>query len=233
MKKIALITGASRGIGAATARHFAQQGYTVIINYNNSADKAKALQTELLQCGYDAHLYQADVSNPQQVADMFNYVAKYFRHLDVLVNNAGVWRGGLVQDVSLDDYNTVMDTNARGVFLCCKHALPLLSQGQNPTVVNVSSIWGVQGASCESVYCMSKFAVVGLTQSLAEELDGMVNVNCICPPIVLTEMCAGYTEEEKQAFCAEHNTKCYLPSEVAEEIFRLATCCTSGTIQKM
>ncbi|MBQ8505315.1 MAG: SDR family NAD(P)-dependent oxidoreductase, partial [Clostridia bacterium] len=104
MKKIALITGASRGIGAATARHFAQQGYTVIINYNNSADKAKALQTELLQCGYDAHLYQADVSNPQQVADMFNYVAKYFRHLDVLVNNAGVWRGGLVQDVSLDDY---------------------------------------------------------------------------------------------------------------------------------
>lgn len=234
MKKIALITGASRGIGAATARHFAQQGYTVIINYNNSADKAKALQTELLQCGYDAHLYQADVSNPQQVADMFNYVAKYFRHLDVLVNNAGVWRGGLVQDVSLEDYNTVMDTNARGVFLCCKHALPLLSQGQNPTVVNVSSIWGVQGASCESVYCMSKFAVVGLSVSLAEEWStSKINVNCLCPPMVQTDMCSGYTQEEIDEFCLASGTKLYTPSQVAQCIFQLATNGTSGVVEQL
>ena len=231
--KIALITGGSRGIGAECVKKFATEGYTVILNYNKSASTARNLQQQLQAQGCDVHLYQADVSNQSQVAEMFAWIKKYFKHLDVLVNNAGVWRGGLVQDVSLDDYNFVMDTNAKGVFLCCKHAIDLLRGGTNPAIVNMSSIWGLQGASCESVYTMSKFAVVGLTQSLAEELDGMVNVNCICPPIVLTEMCAGYTEEEKQAFCAEHNTKCYLPSEVASEIFRLATCGTSGTIQQM
>ena len=231
--KIALITGGSRGIGAECVKKFATEGYTVILNYNNSKSQAEALQFELQSQGCDVHLYQADVSNQSQVVEMFAWIKKYFKHLDVLVNNAGVWRGGLIQDVSLDDYNFVMDTNAKGTFLCSKHGLDLLRCAANPAIVNMSSIWGLVGASCESVYAMSKFAVVGLTQSLAEELDGMVNVNCICPPIVLTEMCAGYTEEEKQVFCLEHNTKCYQPSEVAQEIFRLATCGTSGTIQQM
>ena len=231
--KIALITGGSRGIGAECVKKFANEGYTVILNYNNSKTQAETLQRQLQSQGCDVHLYQANISNQTQVAEMFDWVQKYFKHIDVLVNNAGVWRGGLVQDVSEDDYNFVMDTNAKGAFLCCKHSLDLLRNGTNPAIVNMSSIWGLEGASCESVYAMSKFAIVGLTKSLAEELDGVVNVNCICPPIVLTEMCACYTEEERNAFCAEHNTKCYLPSEVAEEIFHLATCGDSGIIQKM
>ena len=231
--KIALITGGSRGIGAECVKKFAKEHYTVILNYNKSKAQAEQLQQQLASQGCDVHLYQADVSNPTQVVEMFAWVQKYFKHIDVLVNNAGVWRGGLVQDVTEADYDFVMNTNAKGTFLCCKHAVDLLRNGTNPTIVNMSSIWGLQGASCESVYSMSKFAVVGLTKSLAEELDGVVNVNGICPPIVLTEMCAGYAETEKQAFCAEHNTKCYLPSEVAEEIYRLATCYKSGIIQKM
>ena len=231
--KIALITGGSRGIGAECVKKFAKEHYTVILNYNKSKAQAEQLQQQLASQGSDVHLYQADVSNPTQVVEMFAWVQKYFKHIDVLVNNAGVWRGGLVQDVTEADYDFVMNTNAKGTFLCCKHAVDLLRNGTNPTIVNMSSIWGLQGASCESVYSMSKFAVVGLTKSLAEELDGVVNVNGICPPIVLTEMCAGYTETEKQDFCAEHNTKCYLPSEVAEEIYRLATCYQSGIIQKM
>lgn len=231
--KVALITGGSRGIGAECVKKFANEGYTVILNYNNSKTQAEQLQRDLQSQGCDVHLYQADVSLESQVAEMFSWVTKYFKHLDVLVNNAGVWRGGLIQDVTEADYDFVMDTNAKGAFLCSKHALDLLKKAQNATIVNVSSIWGFVSASCESVYSMSKFAVVGLTKSLAEELDGLVNVNCICPPIVLTEMCAGYTEEEKQAFSTQHNTKCYLPSEVADEIFRLATCATSGTIQKL
>ena len=231
--KIALITGGSRGIGAECVKKFATEGYTVILNYNNSKSQAEALQFELKSQGCDVHLYQANVSNQNQVVEMFAWIKKYFKHIDVLVNNAGVSRSGLIQDVSIDDYNFVMDTNAKGTFLCSKHGLDLLRNGTNPTIVNMSSIWGIKGASCESVYAMSKFAVVGLTKSLAEELDGMVNVNCICPPIVLTEMCASFTEEVKQAFCLEHNTKCYQPSEVAQEIFRLATCGTSGTIQQM
>ncbi|MBO5867258.1 MAG: SDR family oxidoreductase [Clostridia bacterium] len=228
--KVALITGGSRGIGAECVKKFARENYTVILNYNNSKTQAQQLQQQLLCQGCDVHLYQADVSDERQVVEMLAWIKKYFKHLDVLVNNAGVWRGGLVQDVTLDDCNLVMDVNAKGTFLCCKHAIELLRKGTNPTIVNMSSIWGLQGASCESVYAMSKFAVVGLTKSLAEELDGMVNVNCICPPIVLTEMCAGYTEEEKQAFCLQHNTKCYLPSEVACDIFHLATCGQSGII---
>ena len=231
--KIALITGGSRGIGAECVKKFANEHYTVILNYNKSKAQAAELQQQLISKGCDVHLYQADVSNQTQVVEMFTWIQKYFKHIDVLVNNAGVWRGGLVQDVSLDDYNFVMDTNAKGTFLCCKHALDLLRNGTNPAIVNMSSIWGLQGASCESVYAMSKFAVVGLTKSLAEELDGMVNVNCICPPIVLTEMCAGFTQEEKQAFCTEHNTKCYKPSEVADQIFHLATCEQSGIILKL
>ena len=232
-EKLALVTGGSRGIGAECVKKFAKEGYTVILNYNNSKTNAQTLQQQLQSQGYDVHLYQADVSNESQVIAMFDWVAKFFKHLDVLVNNAGVWRGGMIQDISQNDYNFVMDTNVKGAFLCCKYALPLLTKTGDSTIVNMSSIWGLKGASCESVYAMSKFAIVGLSQSLAEELDGVVNVNCICPPIVLTEMCAGYTEEEKQAFCAEHNTKCYQPSEVADEIFNIATCGHCGIIQKM
>lgn len=231
--KTVLITGGSRGIGAECVKQFATQGYTVILNYNNSKTQAQNLQTQLQSQGRDVHLYQADVSNENQVAQMFAWVQKYFKRLDVLVNNAGVWRGGLVQDVSSADYEFVMDVNAKGTFLCCKYALPLLKNAQSPSIVNLSSIWGLEGSSCESVYSMSKFAVVGLTRSLAKELDGIVNVNCICPPIVLTEMCAGYTEAEKQDFCAQHNTKCYQPMEVALQIYQLATQGCNGKIQKM
>lgn len=231
--KVALITGGSRGIGAECVKKFAQEGYTVILNYNSSKTHAQSLQQQLQSQGCDVHLYQADVSNEEQVVAMFEWIGKFFKHLDVLVNNAGVWRGGMIQDMSQDDYNFVMDINAKGAFLCCKYSLPILAKSTDASIVNMSSIWGLKGASCESVYAMSKFALVGLTQSLAEELDGIVNVNCVCPPIVLTEMCAGYTEEEKQAFCAEHNTKCYLPSEVATEVFELATRGANGTILKL
>lgn len=231
--KTVLITGGSRGIGAECVKQFATQGYTVILNYNNSKTQAQNLQLQLQSQGFDVHIYQADVSNENQVVQMFEWIQKYFKHLDVLVNNAGVWRGGLIQDVNSADYDFVMDVNAKGAFLCCKYALPLLKNAQNSSIVNLSSIWGLEGSACESVYAMSKFAIVGLTQSLAKELDGIVNVNCICPPIVLTEMCAGYTEAEKQEFCAQHNTRCYQPSEVASQIYRLATQGCSGKIQKM
>ncbi len=234
MKKIALITGASRGIGASTAQLFAQNGYTVIINYNNSADQAKKIQKQLIEQGCDAHILQADVSNVQQAHNMFDYIDRVFHHVDVLVNNAGIWRGGLIQDVNIEDYNAVMDTNARGVFLCCKRALPLLLRGDNPTVVNVSSIWGVHGSACESVYCMSKYAVVGLSTSLAQEWKDIgINVNCICPPMVQTDMCAGYTQQEIDQFCQQSGTSLYTPSQVAQHIFQLATEKTTGVVKQL
>ena len=228
--KTVLVTGGSRGIGAATVEKFAKNGYTVILNYNRSADKAEALRNLLNAEGCDVHLFRADVSNVGEVSAMFDYVGKYFKHLDVLVNNAGVALSRQLQDVTVQDFDHIMAVNAKGTFLCCQHALPYLTKCGG-SVVNVASIWGVRGASCESVYAMSKHAVVGLTRSLALELEATgVKVNAVCPPIVKTDMCAHYTDEDVAAFCAETHTRVYTPEQVAEQIFDLATSNTTGAV---
>ena len=187
--KVALVTGGARGIGAETVKKLAKEKYTVILNYRHSKQQAVELQRELIAAGGDIHLYCAYVSDVKQVSEMFAWVNKYFKKLDVLVNNAGVALTKQLQDVTESDYDTVMSTNAKAVFFCCQQALPLLKKSERGAIVNVSSIWGTKGASCESAYSMSKFAVVGLTKSLAEELQpAKITVNCVCPPIVLTDM---------------------------------------------
>lgn len=229
--KIALVTGGSRGIGAETVKIFARQGYTVILNYNRSKSHAEELQRELLSEGCDVHVYQADVSNVNQVAEMFNWITKYFKKLDVLVNNAGVALTKQIQDVTEPDFDQILSVNAKGTFFCCQHALPLLLNSGNGSIVNVSSIWGVEGASCESVYAMSKFAVVGLTKSLAKELQpSNICVNCVCPPIVLTEMSSHLTEQDISNFSEQQGVRVYLPQDVAQDIYKLATDGTTGQI---
>ena len=222
--KVALITGGSRGIGAATVDKFAKEGYSVILNYNKSESEAEQLKRRLVQAGADVHCYQADVSNVSEVTAMFQWVAKYFKKLDVLVNNAGVALTKQLQDVSEQDYDTVMNTNAKSMFFCCQQALPLLKRSDGSAIVNVSSIWGVEGASCESAYSMSKFAVVGLTKSLIEELQPLgVRVSCVCPPIVTTDMSNHLSSEDITAFCSSRKVRLYTPDEVANDIFALAT----------
>lgn len=228
--KICLVTGGSRGIGAATVTRFAEEGYTVIANYNKSVQQAQALQSQLNKRGCDVHLYQADVSSVEQISQMFLWVERYFKKLNVLVNNAGVACDKQLQDVSEEDWDRLFATNAKSAFFCCKGALPLLSK-QGGAIVNVSSIWGVEGASCESVYSMTKHALVGLTRSLAEELaPSGIRVNCVCPPIVSTEMCSHLSEQDKLDFCKKHSTRIYTPAQVAEDIFTLATGVDSGKI---
>ncbi len=229
--KVALITGASRGIGAATARAFAAENYTVLINWHNSESAALGLKEELLRCGCNAHLYRADVSNAAEVAEMFAWIEHYFKHLDVLVNNAGVALSALCQDVSESDFDRVMDVNAKGAFLCCQRAIPLFLKQGGGSIINVSSIWGVRGASCESVYSMSKHALVGLTKSLAEELSySGVRVNCVCPPMVLTDMCANFTQNDIDEFCRDNKVSVFTAEAVAQDILRLATGKDSGVI---
>lgn len=227
---IALVTGGSRGIGAATVKKFARSGYAVILNYNNSVAKAEELQKQLLAEGCDVHLYRADISSVEQTKVMFEWIEKYFKHLDVVVNNAAVCRSGLCQDVSEREYDEVMNVNAKGLFFCCKHAIPLLKHAHG-TIVNVSSIWGLCGSACESVYVMSKHAVVGLSKSLAQELNGCVNVNCICPTIIKTDMCSTMTDEEIDIFCSENDVPLQTVDEVADKIFALAVCGISGVIE--
>lgn len=228
--KVALITGGARGIGAATVERFAKNGYTVILNYNNSEAQARALQQRLNGEGCDVHLFKADVASVSEVAGLFDYVGKYFKHLDVLVNNAGVSCTAQLQDVCEADFDRTMSVNAKGTFLCCQQALPYLTKCGG-TILNVASIWGIKGASCESVYSMSKHAVVGLTRSLSLELNSTgVTVNAICPPIVKTDMCAHYTADEIADFCAETNTRVYTAEQVTEQIYAVALSGKNGLI---
>ena len=232
--KVALITGGSRGIGAAAVEQFAKNGYSVILNYNRSQAQAENLRARLLAEGCDVHLFKADVSSVAELQAMFGYVAKYFKKLDVLVNNAGVSLVKQIQDVTESDYDNVMSVNAKGAFFCCKLALPLLRQSGAASIVNVSSVWGVRGASCESVYSMSKHAVVGLTKSLAEELEQTgVTVSAICPPIVLTDMSAALTAGDVGGFCKQTGSRAYKPCEVAAEIYNLALSHTNGQILEL
>ena len=229
--KVALVTGGARGIGAETVKIFAQEQYTVIINYRNSREQAERLKSELVANGCDVHLYCADVSDTQQVCEMFAWVGKYFKKLDVLVNNAGISLTKQLQDVTATEFDSVMNTNARSAFFCCQQALPLLKKSQRGSIVNVASIWGVEGASCESVYSMSKFAIVGLTKSLAEELKpANIVVNCVCPPIVLTDMCKHLTAQEVDAFCKQHSVKAYVASDVAKDVYLLSQSAQTGII---
>ena len=228
--KTVLITGASRGIGAETAKEFAKNGWTVLINYNKSQSQVQELQRQLTNLGCDVHLMQADLSNPCQVEQMFEKINKLFHRLDVLVNNAGQSLYSQLQDVTVLQFDQLMAVNARAPFLCSQKAVDLFLKQGSGAIVNVSSIWGLQGASCESVYSMSKFALIGLTLSLHEEIGDFVNVNCVCPSIVATDMCAHLTDEELTAFLDEHCGRILKAEEVAKSIYEVATTDQSGRI---
>ncbi len=232
--KTALITGGSRGIGAATVEQFAKNGYTVILNYNASERQAQELRQRLISENCDVHLFKADVSDFAQVSAMFDWVSQYFKRLDALVNNAGVSLSKQVQDVTEREFDRVMDVNVKGTFFCCQRALPLLLKGENASIINLSSIWGLQGASCESVYSASKHAVLGVTRSLADELaQTSVSVLAVCPPMVLTDMSSNYSQAEIDGFCRETSTKAYTPAEVAEAIYQAASSPSNGKIIKL
>ena len=135
--KTALITGGSRGIGAATVEQFAKNGYTVILNYNASERQAQELRQRLISENCDVHLFKADVSDFAQVSAMFDWVSQYFKRLDALVNNAGVSLSKQVQDVTEREFDRVMDVNVKGTFFCCQRALPLLLKGENASIINL------------------------------------------------------------------------------------------------
>lgn len=214
--KTVFVTGGSRGIGRATVKKFAKSGYTVIFTYNRSENLAENLATELSSEGCDVHTIRCDVSSVKEIESAFNYVKKWFKHVDILVNNAGVSLEKTVAETTESDYDSVMNVNAKGAFFVCKNAL---SCGAN-SIVNVSSVWGRLGASCESVYAMSKHALVGLTLSVASEYEN-VKCNCVCPPIVLTDMCKHFSQSEIDDFCKEYGKKVYTAEQVADVIFDL------------
>ena len=187
MQKTVLITGASRGIGAACARRLAAEGYKVWINCCRSVDKAQKLAQEIGGC-----VVQANVADPVQVDRMFSAVGQ----VDALVCSAGVAWQGLLQDMTLDQWRRRFAVNVDGVFSCCRQAIPMMVRQGGGSIVTISSMWGQVGASCEAAYSASKAAVIGLTKALAKELGPSgVRVNCVAPGVIDTDMNRCHGEE--------------------------------------
>ena len=189
MERIALVTGSSRGIGRAVARKLTAEGCAVCINYRERQDCADALAAELTAAGCRVMTAQADVSQRQQVNDMVHRVEDTFGPVSLLVNNAGVAGQALFQDVTDEMWHRYFSTNVDGAYHAIQAVLPAMLHAHEGCILNISSIWGQRGASCEVAYSATKAAIIGLTRSLASELAPThIRVNCIAPGVIKTDM---------------------------------------------
>lgn len=196
MAKVALVTGASRGIGRATAEAFARAGYQVAANYCWSKEQIEQFSAQMEREGCAVIPVQADVSDPEQVERMVQTVQQQFGHIDVLVCNAGIARQGLLTDFSPADWRQMMSVNLDGTFYCCRSVLPGMIRRQSGCIITTSSIWGITGASCEVPYSAAKAGIIGLTRALAKEVGPSgIRVNCIAPGVIDTEMNGNLTPE--------------------------------------
>ena len=197
--KTALITGGTKGIGKAIALEFLKHGYEVALNYNSDEQAALATQEEFNMQGYCSVPMPADVSDPAQVKNMFDEFFGIYEKLDVLVNNAGISLVRVIQDTTPSDWDRVFDVNVKGAFNCCRSAVDKMIGNGGGSIINVSSIWGEVGASCEVAYSASKGAVIAFTKALAKELaPSNVRVNCVSPGVIDTDMNAHLTGDEME-----------------------------------
>jgi 3-oxoacyl-[acyl-carrier protein] reductase len=196
-KRTVLITGASRGIGAAAAGAFAAEGYNVALNYLNSQKAAETIKSEIEAAGGCADIFRADVSDASAVQRMACSVIDRFGGVDILVNNAGIAWSGLLTDFTTAGWDRIFSVNVTGVFNCSKAVLPGMINRKSGKIINVSSIWGITGASCEVPYSASKAAVIGFTKALAKEVGpSNIQVNCVAPGVIGTDMNAALTEAD-------------------------------------
>ena len=198
MKKTVLITGGSRGIGRASAQLFARQGWNVAVNYLHSQQAALDLVAELTGEGCEVMACQADVSIREQVAGMVREVGDRFGSIEVLMNNAGIAQQKLFTDITPEDWDAMLDVNVKGIFNCCQAVVPGMISRKRGKIINLASIWGLTGASCEVHYSTAKAAVIGFTKALARELGpSNIQVNCVAPGIIDTDMNASLLEDDR------------------------------------
>lgn len=193
MGKIVLVTGASRGIGRQIAKTLSSKGYTVIANYNKSEEAAIKLKQEET----NIEIYKADVSKREEVKNMIHHIIEKYGKIDVLINNAGIAKNKLFTDVTDEEWNQLINNNLYSTFCVTQEAVPSMIHEKKGCIINISSIWGIVGASCESIYAISKAGIDAMTKSLAKELGpSNIRVNSIAPGIIETEMNKNLKNEE-------------------------------------
>lgn len=198
MSKVIIITGASRGIGRETAKLLARNGHTVIANYNKSEEKAKELQDELKKENINIDIYKADVSKREECKALVEYAIEKYKHIDVLVNNAGISICGQFTDLTDAEIEEIIRTNLYSAIAMSQEVSKHMIHEKQGCIINMSSIWGMVGASCEVAYSVTKAGIDGLTKALAKELGpSNIRVNSIAPGAIETEMNSRLTKEEK------------------------------------
>ena len=200
MKNI-IVTGGSRGIGRCLVENLALEGYNVLLNYNKSVKQAKEVQEALNKQGIPIELYKADVSKREEVEAMIAYALEKFKNIDVLINNAGIAQSEMFTDITDAEWNKMMDTNLNSVFYCTQAVLANMIHNKNGCIINISSIWGLVGGSCEVAYSVSKAGIIGMTKALSKELGpSNIRVNSIAPGAIDTDMNADRTENDWKEF---------------------------------
>ena len=225
MQKTAFITGASRGIGRAIAKQLALDGYRVGINYLQSTEKAEALVSELRALGCDAIAVQADVSDAEAITRAIRTVEQTFSPIDLLVNNAGIAQQDLFQYTDATLWRRLFAVNVDGAYHTIQAVLPAMIARRAGSIVNISSMWGLRGASCEVTYSATKAALIGLTRSLAMELaPSHIRVNCVAPGVIHTDMVDQLGEETISALCEQTPIgRLGTPEDIAQAVAFLAS----------
>ena len=214
---VALVTGSSRGIGAACASALARTGYKVCINCIERIDLAEKLADMLISEGHKAICHQADVADPAAVKEMVEHIERQFGPVDLLVNNAGIAIPQQFQDIQPETWKRIFDVNLGGCYNTIQAVLPHMLHEHAGCIINMSSIWGQHGASCETAYASTKHAIIGLSRSLAAELaPSGIRVNCIAPGVIDTDMVQVLGQETLDMLSREH--KPHRPHARAEEI---------------
>lgn len=223
--KTVLVTGASGGIGSAIAIKFASEGWNVILNYNKSSAAASLLCNSLNERGLSVIPYKADITKRNEVYSMVNSAISKFSKIDALINNAGISQQKLFTDITEADWDNMINTNLKGTFLCSQAVLNNMISNKYGKIVNISSMWGVSGASCEVHYSASKAGIIGLTKALAKEVaPSFINVNCIAPGIIETHMNDNLSLDDISEFVKDIPLgRIGSPSEIAELAYFLCS----------
>lgn len=215
VNKVVVVTGSSRGIGANIVKTLAKKGYRVILNYNKSENYAQNVQKELI----NVDIFKADVSKKEEAVSLINFAIEKYGKIDVLINNAGISQSKLFTDLTDEDWNNIINSNLNSAFFCSREAAKNMIHNKSGLIINISSIWGITGASCEVAYSTSKAALNGFTKALAKELGpSNIRVNAIAPGIISTDMNNYLSNEELESIKEE------IPLERIGETIDISKC---------